>query len=132
MGNLNSINKINFENMQDAITKKDHIIINTLDINNQDCLILGTISPQEEIKILNAHLKNTKDAKIIVYGANCNDDKILTKYKQLINLGFSNTYIYLGGMFEWLLMQEIYGDEYGEFPTTSKELDILKYKAKIY
>ena len=29
-------------------------------------------------------------------------------------------------MFEWLLLQEIYGDE--NFPTISRELDILKYK----
>ena len=36
-------------------------------------------------------------------------------------------------MFEWLLLQDIYGDD--EFPTTTKELDILKYKgvpAKYY
>jgi len=29
-------------------------------------------------------------------------------------------------LFEWLLLQDIYGSE--EFPTTSHELDILKYK----
>jgi hypothetical protein len=29
-------------------------------------------------------------------------------------------------MFEWLLLQDIYGA--ASFPTTSKELDILKYK----
>ena len=31
-------------------------------------------------------------------------------------------------MFEWLLLQDIYGNEL--FPTTSKELDILKYKSQ--
>ena len=29
-------------------------------------------------------------------------------------------------MFEWLLLQDIYGNE--QFPTLGKELDILKYK----
>ena len=29
-------------------------------------------------------------------------------------------------MFEWLLLQDIYG--YDNFPTTIKELDILKYR----
>jgi len=35
-------------------------------------------------------------------------------------------HIYPGGIFEWLLLQDIYGDDM--FKTTSKELDILKYK----
>jgi hypothetical protein len=35
-------------------------------------------------------------------------------------------YVYIGGLFEWLLLQDIYGDE--EFPTTAKIIDILKYK----
>ena len=30
-------------------------------------------------------------------------------------------------MFEWLCLQDIYGSD--SFPTTQKELDILKYKA---
>jgi hypothetical protein len=41
-------------------------------------------------------------------------------------MGFVNVYLYPGGLFEWLLLQDIYGDD--EFPTTIKELDILKYK----
>jgi hypothetical protein len=30
-------------------------------------------------------------------------------------------------MFEWLLLQDIYGKEL--FPTTKKELDLLRYKS---
>ena len=37
-----------------------------------------------------------------------------------------NTKLYIGGLFEWLLLQDIYGDD--EFKTTKKELDILKFK----
>ena len=41
MGNSVSINKINFEDVQEAI-KKDYIIINTLPSSNQKCLIDNT------------------------------------------------------------------------------------------
>ncbi|GAG01062.1 unnamed protein product, partial [marine sediment metagenome] len=57
----------------------------------------------------------------------CNDEKIYKKYTQLINLGFTNIFLYTGGLFEWLCLQDIYGED--SFPTTSKELDILKYKS---
>jgi len=44
----------------------------------------------------------------------------------LSGLGFQDVYLYMGGMFEWLLLQDIYGAD--EFPTTNKFLDILYYK----
>ena len=65
---------------------------------------------------------------ITIYGKNCQEEeKIIKKYKQLQKLGFKNIYIYCGGLFEWLLLQDIYGKD--EFPTTIKENDILKYKS---
>ena len=67
-----------------------------------------------------------KDIKIVIYGKNSNDEKLYNKYNQLISLGFYNVYVYPGGLFEWLMLQDIYGEK--EFPTTKKELDILKYK----
>ena len=67
-----------------------------------------------------------KNIKIVIYGRNCNDEKIHIKCSQLTSLGFYNVYIYFGGLFEWLLLQDIYGKQ--EFPTTKKELDLLKYK----
>ena len=45
-----------------------------------------------------------------------------------MELGFHNVFIYPGGIFEWLLLQDVYGDEDDAFPTTVKELDILRYK----
>ena len=65
--------------------------------------------------------------KIIIYGENSSDSNVDTKYKQINDLGFE-VYIYGGGMFEWLLLQDIYSNS--EFPTTTKILDILKYKPK--
>ena len=129
MGNINSLNsikKINFEDLQLAIKKNNYIIINTLNDNNQECLIKGTISPEQEILILNEYLNKSDKIVIIIYGENSNDEKIFLKYKQLIDLGFNNVYLYIGGIFEWLMLQEIYGEE--NFPTTTQLLDLLKYK----
>jgi hypothetical protein len=143
MGNINSINnisntinsikKINFQDMQKIINNNRFLIINTLEENNQDCLILNTISPKREVEIINNYLKNTdginnkNNIHIVIYGENANDNKIINKYSQLYNLGFRNIYVYIGGLFEWLLLQELYGND--EFPTSKKELNILKYKA---
>jgi hypothetical protein len=74
--------------------------------------------------LLNKYDFNSK--RIIVYGKNTSDATAETKYDQLAGLGFTNVYLYSGGLFEWLLLQDIYGD--GEFPSTRKTLDILKYK----
>ena len=132
MGNSQSINKINFETVQTIINNNTtcgkFIIINTLENNNQECLIKNTLSPEEEINELNNYLKNDKTINILIYGENCCDIKVIDKFNQLYKLGFANLYIYIGGLFEWLLLQDIYGDD--EFPTTSKIIDILKYKGK--
>lgn len=128
MGNASSMNKINFEDIQYSLSQKDAIlIINTLSENEQECIIPMTITPEKEINIINNLLRNgNKNIKIIIYGKNCNDDKIYKKYEQLQSLGFYNIYLYIGGLFEWLMLQDIYGEK--EFPTSKKELDILKFK----
>jgi hypothetical protein len=130
MGNTSSINKINFEDIQFLLNSSEkYILINTLQENEQDCLLPNTILPEKEITIINSLMNNcSKSIKIIIYGKNCNDDNICKKYNQLQNLGFYNSYIYTGGLFEWLLLQDIYGEK--EFPTTKKELDILKFKPR--
>lgn len=118
---------INFEDMQTVINNNyDTIIINTLDMSKQKCLIEGTIQIEHETKIVNEQLDKNKSIRIIVYGMNSTDETIVKKYDQLIGLGFTNVYIYLGGLFEWLLLQDIYGKDL--FQTNKKELDILKYK----
>ena len=107
-------------------------MINTLLLNQQNCLIKTTIPAIQEEHIINQLIKQKKLlVYIIIYGKNNNeDDSIIKKYKQLKNLGFNNIFIYKGGLFEWLLLQDIFGEE--EFPTTSKENDILKYKPTSY
>ena len=128
MGNSQSIQKINYEDIQFVIKNpQSYIMINTLSQEDQDCLLPNTLNINKEEELIN-HLiqKGNKQVKIILYGRNSNDEKIIIKYQQLISLGFYNVYIYLGGLFEWLLLQDIYGST--EFPTTKQELDILRYK----
>jgi hypothetical protein len=128
MGNSQSIQKINYEDIQHVIKNSEvHILINTLPENNQDCLIPNTININQEELLINKFIKTgNKQIKIIIYGSNSNDEKIYVKYNQLTSLGFYNVFVYTGGLFEWLMLQDIYGDT--DFPTTKKELDILKYK----
>ena len=129
MGNTSSIIKnINFEDMQYAINDTTSIIINTLDSNNQKCLIKNTIDIDKEVEFLNAQLNKDKSIRIIIYGMNSCDTTTNKKYDQLIGFGFYNVYIYCGGLFEWLLLQDIYGKEL--FPTTATESDFLKYKGR--
>ena len=126
-----SLKKLNFEDIQYAIKhKEDFILINTLPIGEQGCLILNTIPYEVEEKTINDLLNNymLKEKKIIIYGKNTNDDTVENKQKQIRGLGFTEVYVYLGGMFEWMLLQDIYGKS--EFPTTSSVLDILKYKGR--
>jgi hypothetical protein len=120
--------KINYEDIQYIIKNREgHLLINTLSNSEQNCLITNTININNEENIINTYLKRgSKGIKIIIYGKNSNDEKIYSKYNQLTSLGFNNVYIYAGGLFEWLLLQDIYGET--EFPTTKKELDILKFK----
>jgi hypothetical protein len=155
MGNSQSIQKINFEDVQYAINNiknvnkwtEEYILIHTMNVD-QECLIKGTLHANLETKLINDLIKSgKKDVPIIIYGYNCNDEKIYLKYTQLTSLGFYNVSIYVGGMFEWLLLQDIYGCKEEEetketketkerkkkqkicdFPTTIVELDILKYK----
>jgi hypothetical protein len=140
MGSGQSKNKINYEDVQHACkfslknkTDQDnykYIIINTMDKIWQSCLIQSTIPIQEEEEIINGILndKVSKSITIIIYGTNSNDESIYSKYDQLVKLGIKNVFIYTGGMFEWLLLQDIYGRDL--FPTTSRELDIIKYKPR--
>ena len=122
MGNANSIRKYNFDQLQN---NSNAIIINTLPNSSQGCLIWNTVKNTEEEHTINSLLKTNKKVNIIIYGMNCIDESIYKKYTQLLDLGFVNIGVYVGGMFEWMLLQDVFGEDL--FPTTSKELDILKF-----
>lgn len=128
MGNAYSIPKIHFEELQTQITKGgDYLLINTLPLDMQQCLICSTIVAQDEETKMNTIIKEKNwTIRIILYGMNYNDPLVIKKYNQMTQLGMKNVCIYIGGLFEWLCLQEIYGDTL--FMTTQKDIDLLKYK----
>lgn len=131
MGNLitksaiENIKLINFDYVYNNLNN-NIILINTLPESEQDCLIINTLSIKDEIQEINNLLSKDKNKEIIIYGKNCSDNSVFKKYLQLNNLGFKNIKIYNGGLFEWLLLQDIYGND--KFITTENIVDILKFK----
>ena len=106
------------------------LLINTLPVTEQDNLIPHTLSYQLEEGFINEIIADYKrdpaHYTVIVYGKHGADDSVDKKYKQLVGLGFSHTFIYYGGMFEWMLLQDVYGADH--FPTTNMGFkDPLKY-----
>lgn len=129
MGNVQSTKKVNYEDIQ-LISKRgltNTLLINTLNLQEQDCLIPNTVSAHQEEKVINENIKNI-EINIVIYGRNSNDKGVEKKYLKLSELGFTNIYIYPGGLFEWLCLQDIYGSN--NFPSTKNEMDILKYKPR--
>ena len=102
-------------------------LINTMDPGSQTVLIPLTMPiANEEAKINEWLEKREYKTNIIVYGRNAADDTADKKYAQLRGLGFSNVFVYSGGIFEWCLLQDIYGAK--QFPTTAVVKDLLVYK----
>ena len=129
MGNTTSTRKVNFEDVQYSMKNKNKfLLINTLDSSRQDILIKNTVPKSKEEELINKLIKTNQNVNIIVYDENSNAPNLMKKYDQLISLGFINVFLYPGGLFEWLLLQDIYG--YENFPTTKQETDILKFKGK--
>ena len=121
---------INYEELQTKVKKGvSLILLNTLSSDNQSYLIKGTLKATYEIGIMNDYLKKNKNIEIIIYGKDHYDTSVIKKYNQLKKLGFKNVSIYFGGLFEWALLQDIYGSS--NFETDgqiSDPLQITKYK----
>ena len=110
----------------ETVNLKNHILISTLSEN--DCFIKNTLTPREEINFINDCISSNSQKNIIIYGRHYLDKTIYQQYNKLNSLGFDNVYIYPGGIFEWLLLQETFGEDM--FETNFIEKDILKYKPK--
>ena len=90
----------------------------------------------EQTELLTTRINNIlndyriPDMPIVVYGKNCADMSVEKKREQLLGFGLKDVFIYYGGLFEWLLLNELYGDE--EFPLQGNKCgnhaDILKYR----
>lgn len=126
MGNQQTIQKCNFEDVQYVIKHKNGILLNTMSINEQNVLIYGTLPIHIEEETVNKKMRSNPEEIIIIYGKNTNDETVHIKYEQLQSLGFKNIYMYSGGLFEWLCLQDIFGED--NFQTNKKEIDIIKYR----
>ena len=128
MGNIYSTySSYDFDILSNKIISGyDMVLINTMSDTQQGCLIKNTITANKETDFINELFKINKKKEIIVYGKNHRDLKIIEKYNQLKKLGFVNVFIYFGGLFEWLLLKEYYGEI--NFPIDGKMRDISWYK----
>jgi hypothetical protein len=108
-------------------TPEKYAIIHTMSASEQ-VLISGTLTAEKEEIFINDYLAKYADPQktIVLYGRNSCDDSPRKKLAQLLSLGIKDVYIYTGGMFEWVLLQDIYG--VSEFPTTIPVLDLLAYR----
>jgi hypothetical protein len=123
--------KIGFEDVVESRRRQEkYVLINTLPPSKQACLIAGTLDLREEEAFVNTLLTKYTDVSkhIILYGLNATDETPYQKQRQLLSLGISEVWVYSGGLFEWLLLQDIYGET--EFPTTTpaKKNDMLKFR----
>lgn len=123
MGN-NVIQRISFEDVQYA-QSSGQLIINTMSVKEQSMLIFKTVDCEVEIQSVERAIRLKEP--IIIYGKHCNDETIYVKYEQIKKLG-GKVYVYVGGLFEWLLLQDIYGAEHFQTTGSSSTVDLLKYK----
>jgi hypothetical protein len=124
MGQSSSYPICSFQELQ---TRKDEfVLINTLSLNRQNYLIKGTLPGTEESVKVNEYLYKNKNIPIVIYGLDCKDMSVLQKFAQLKTLGFSNVSIYRGGLFEWALLQEVYGCNFPTEGTIHDPLDVYK------
>lgn len=119
---------IGFDDMLKCIkTPAKYTIIHTMSATEQ-ILISGTLTAAQEEIFINDYLSKYADPQktIILYGRNSCDDSPRQKRAQLLSLGIKDVYVYTGGLFEWVLLQDIYGAT--EFPTTANVADLLAYR----
>ena len=120
--------RASFDDVLLAIQHPHMCLINTLPANEQGCLIAGTLPHDQEEEVMNG-LVDAGDTRthFVVYGRNSTDTTVVTKAEQLLELGFApeRVLVYAGGMFEWVLLQDVYGTE--TFVTTTKVKDLLVF-----
>lgn len=112
----------------------DIILISTLPEDTQGCLIPQTVACHDEERWINDVLERKKQGlyTVIVYGANHLDATVDRKCAQMRTMGFRSVHAYLGGMFEWLLLHEVFGEENFPVaqPSRSGVPDILAFRPR--
>ena len=127
IGGRSEGSSVSFDDLKDILRRNDSILISTLPETMQDCLIRGTLPSIGEEDAINKILEDRSKGlwSIVIYGRNCLDSTVERKHAQLMKAGFKKVYVYVGGMFEWVLLQETYGED--NFPTTRVCTNILRY-----
>ena len=118
----------NFEDVQ-AVSSHT-ILINTMHEHEQGIVIKNTVPCHLEITAVENAIRMKR--AIIIYGKHSNDMSIHVKYKQIQKLG-GIPILYTGGLFEWLLLHDIYGES--NFPivgNVTNPIDLYKYKPPTY
>lgn len=123
MGNVQSLAKVTYEYVKEtAITNSNVMLISTLRKDKEQYSIIRTVLIDNEEACINQLMsKSQYGMTIVIYGENMYDPTVITKYNQLKKIGFTNCYIYFGGLFEWILLQDVYGCEM--FPTKSTPIN---------
>ncbi len=90
-------------------------------------LIAGTLRLEMEEEVINRLMERGHFSQVclVLYGQGCSDARVIRKYKQLVDFGFTNVKMYMGGIFEWLLLQECFGEEFFRTTGTRRPQDIL-------
>jgi hypothetical protein len=99
------------------------ILINTFTPvqQQQHGLIRGTTLADKEEQMVQSALERDLSITILVYGHNALDPLPYRQADKLRNLGFANVYVYVGGMFEWLLLCDLYGPDQYPLMTVQEE-----------
>jgi len=131
------VSNIGFDDILVALKDKTrYIFISTMPVDMQNALIPNTIPCSDEATTINRIMDEFNTAKytLIVYGKNACDTDPSKKYEQLWNLGFSDIHIFPGGMFEYILLNDMYGEKL--FPISGSNgtgspvvtVDIMTYR----
>jgi hypothetical protein len=112
----------------DDVRQSQCLLIHTME--DESILIDRTLTIEKETTKINSLLADHNyDIHIIIYGKNVDDyEALVQKRVQLLKLGFRNVWFYPGGLFEWILLRDVYGTR--QFPTTADAKDLIKYRPK--
>ena len=112
----------------DDVRQSQCLLIHTME--DESILIDRTLTIEKETAKINSLLADHNyDIHIIIYGKNVDDyETLVQKRVQLLKLGFRNVWFYPGGLFEWILLRDVFGTR--QFPTTADAKDLIKYRPK--
>jgi hypothetical protein len=120
---------VSFKTLQEMTPNM--VLIHTFKPEEQHCLIRGSLTAAKEMAMVQELMSDstTRDVMMVVYGRNYMDPKPYQQADHLRQLGFRRVYVYAGGLFEWLMLHDLYGAE--AFPLvktdSTKDEDPLKY-----